>query len=174
MAIRVGWFKVYHPLIFYAGFFSVRCDKYEWAPMVGGPEAILKRLKELEILKREHPNDYSKKYEEIEKNLTVALEMYDRGIKFAKLDLYRSDDKNFIIDEETNSLIPPFKVIDGLGEAAAENIIKSREGGPFTSIEDFEKRSKINQTLLETFKELGVFDGLSAKDIEQISLFDFM
>ena len=174
MAIRVGWFKVYHPLIFYAGFFSVRCDKYEWAPMVGGPEAILKRLKELEILKREHPNDYSKKYEEIEKTLTVALEMYDRGIKFAKLDLYRSDDKNFIIDEETNSLIPPFKVIDGLGEAAAENIIKSREGGPFTSIEDFEKRSKINQTLLETFKELGVFDGLSAKDIEQISLFDFM
>ena len=173
-AIRVGWFKVYHPLIFYAGFFSVRCDKYEWAPMIAGPEAIIKRLKELEILKKEHPSDYSKKYEEIEKTLTVALEMYDRGIKFSKLDLYKSDDKNFIVDEATNSLIPPFKVIDGLGEAAAENIIKSREGGPFSSIEDFEKRSKINQTLLETFKDLGALDGLSEKDIEQISLFDFM
>ena len=174
MAIRVGWFKVHHPLIFYAGFFSVRCDKYEWAPMIKGPEAIIKRLKELELLKREHPSDYSKKYEEIEKTLTVALEMYDRGIKFSKIDLYRSDDKNFIVDEATNSLIPPFKVIDGLGEAAAENIVKAREGGKYTSIEDFEKRSKINQTLLETFKELGVLDGLSAKDIEQISLFDFM
>ena len=174
MAIRVGWFKVHHPLIFYAGFFSVRCDKYEWAPMIAGPEAIIKRLKELEVLKREHPNDYSKKYEEIEKTLTVALEMYDRGIKFSNIDLYKSDDKNFIVDEENNALIPPFKVIDGLGEAAAENIVKSRVGGKFTSIEDFEKRSKINQTLLEVFKDLGVLDGLNAKDIEQISLFDFM
>ena len=174
MAIRVGWFKVHHPLIFYAGFFSVRCDKYEWAPMIKGPEAILARLKELDDLKREHPNDYSKKYEEIEKTLTVALEMYDRGIKFSNIDLYKSDDKNFIVDEENNALIPPFKVIDGLGEAAAENIVKSRVGGKFTSIEDFEKRSKINQTLLEVFKDLGVLDGLNAKDIEQISLFDFM
>lgn len=174
MAIRVGWFKVHHPLIFYAGFFSVRCDKYEWAPMIKGPEAILARLKELDDLKREHPNDYSKKYEEIEKTLTVALEMYDRGIKFSNIDLYKSDDKNFIVDEENNALIPPFKVIDGLGEAAAENIVKSRDGGKFTSIEDFEKRSKINQTLLEVFKDLGVLDGLNAKDIEQISLFDFM
>ena len=42
------------------------------------------------------------------------------------------------------------------------------------AIEDFEKRSKLNQTLLEVFKDLGVLDGLSNKDIEQISLFDFM
>ena len=100
--------------------------------------------------------------------------MYDRGIQFSNIDLYKSDDKNFIVDEENNALIPPFKVIDGLGEAAAENIVKSRDGGKFTSIEDFEKRSKINQTLLEVFKDLGVLDGLNAKDIEQISLFDFM
>ena len=42
--------------------------------MIKGPEAILARLKELDDLKREHPNDYSKKYEEIEKTLTVALD----------------------------------------------------------------------------------------------------
>ena len=173
MAIRVAWFKVYKPLVFYAGFFSVRCDKYEWAPMYEGPEAILNRLKELEVLKREHPNDYSKKYEEIEKTLTVALEMYDRGYSFSKLDIYKSDSKNFIIDEETKTLIPPFKVVDGLGEAAAENIIKGREGGRFTSIKNFEKRTKLNQTLLETFRNLGCFDGMSEEDRVQLSLFDF-
>ena len=71
-------------------------------------------------------------------------------------------------------LIPPFKVIDGLGEAAAESIVKARQDGEFTSIENFEKRAKVNQTLIETFKQLGVLKGLNLKDIERMSLFDFI
>ena len=48
--------------------------------------------------------------------LQVALEATARGIKFGKIDLNRSDAMNFIIDDDNQTLIPPFKTIDGLGD----------------------------------------------------------
>ena len=74
-----------------------------------------------------------------------------------------------ILDDKSFWILNLFSVNNEMNEVyeddLPENIVKAREGGKYTSIEDFEKRSKINQTLLETFKELGVLDGLSAKDI---------
>jgi hypothetical protein len=62
--------------------------------------------------------------------------MTARGYKFSNIDLYRSDAKNFVVDHETKSLIPPFSAIDGLGEAAARTVIEARKDGEFLSIED--------------------------------------
>lgn len=173
MAVRVGWFKVYYPLEFYAAFFSVRCDKYEIEVMLEGEQAIIKRLKELNLMKKERPDEYSKTYEEIEKTLTVSLELYDRGYKFSNVSITKSDSFNFIVDHETQSLIPPFKVVDGLGDNVALTIVNAREQHRFTSIEDLVKRGKINTTTLELFKKMGVTNNLPKSDIEQISLFDF-
>ena len=39
--------------------------------------------------------------------------MWERGFKFGKLDLYRSQATEFLIDGDT--LIPPFVAMDGLG-----------------------------------------------------------
>ena len=47
MAIRVGYFKVYHPLEFYATFFSVRSKQYDINTMIRGEEAIVNRLEQL-------------------------------------------------------------------------------------------------------------------------------
>ena len=51
--------------------------------------------------------------------------MWERGFKFGKLDLYRSDSTEFIIDGDT--LIPPFVAMDGLGENVAKQLVRARE-----------------------------------------------
>ena len=47
------------------------------------------------------------------------------AFKFGKLDLYRSDATEFIIDGDT--LIPPFVAMDGLGENVAKQLVRARE-----------------------------------------------
>ena len=95
-------------------------------------------------------------------------------MKFSDIDIYKSDDNNFIVDEENNALIPPFKVIDGLGGAAAASIKEGRKDGEFLSVEDFEHRTKVNQSLIQVLKEEGALKGLSEHNVEMMSLFDFI
>jgi DNA polymerase-3 subunit alpha (Gram-positive type) len=170
-ATRVGYFKVYYPLVFYAVFFSVRSKQFEFETMVLGEDEISTRLEELRRKTVNRQERITPKEEEIFDTLFVALEMYERGFKFANLDLYKSDATNFIIDEENKMLIPPFVVLDGLGESAAQSVLEARKEGVFTSVEDLEKRTKLNTTVLDKMKKLGVFADLP--DSDQLDLFNF-
>ena len=76
-----------------------------------------------------------------------------------------------MVDKENNSLIPPFVVLDGLGESAAESIVEARKDGKFTTKEELLKRTKLNNTNVEDLSALGVLDGLG--DTAQMTLFDF-
>lgn len=172
MAIRVGYFKVRHPLEFYATFFSVRCDQWELNTMIAGEDAIVARLDELNARNRNKATKLSPKEDAILKTLQVALEMVQRGFKFKKVDLYKSLAAQFVVDHEDNALIAPFTVLDGLGEAAAESVVEARKDHEFTSKEDLTKRTKLNNTNVKDLSDLGSLDGLS--DTDQLSLFDFM
>lgn len=174
MAVRVAYFKLYYPLEFYSSFYSVRSEKYDWETMYKGPQAILEKLKEIDEEKRTNVNKNQKKYDEIKRTLEVCLEMYDRGIKFSNIDIYKSDSKVFKIDKENKLIIPAFKVIDSLGESVGDSIVEARKEKQFISIEDFEKRCKINSTQINLFKRLGIFKDLPEKEREQVSLFDFL
>ena len=68
-------------------------------------------------------------------------------------------------------LIPPFIVIDGLGEAAADSVVEARKNGEFKSKEDLLKRTKLNGTNVDDLDRLGVLKGLG--DTDQMSLFEF-
>ncbi len=174
MAIRVAYYKVYYPLEFYATFFSLRCEQYDIDAMIQGIDAIHARLEE--FLSRRKSNNVelalSVKEEEIEKTLQLALEMCERGYKFSNIDIERSDAVNFVVDKENKALIPPFKVLDGLGENGANEIIKARNERPFESQEDLRNRAKITEKNLKKLRELHVLDHLREND--QLSLFDFM
>ena len=74
-------------------------------------------------------------------------------------------------DKENGLLIPPFIVIDGLGEAAATSVVEARKDGEFKSKEDLLKRTKLNGTNVEDLDRLGVLKGLGESD--QMSLFEF-
>ena len=170
MALRVGYFKVYYPLEFYASFFSLRADDYDIVSMVKGIDAIHDKIVELNAKRNDKTQEFSKKDKDILECLKVALEMTERGYSFVNIDLYKSDSKNFLVDHERNALIPPFKVLAGFGEAASDSLLKARTT-PFTSKEDLLKRGGITSTNLKDLEKLGVLDGL--KDDDVISLFDF-
>ena len=174
MAIRVAYYKVYYPLEFYATFFSLRCEQYDIQSMINGIDDIHARLEEYSSRKKSNNVELalSPKEVEIEKTLQVALEMCERGFIFENISIDKSDATNFVVDKEHNALIPPFKVLDGLGESGANEIVKARNERPFESQEDLKNRAKISDKNIKKLRELHVLDHLREND--QLSLFDFM
>ena len=172
MAIRVGYFKVYYPLEFYATFFSTRSKQYDIKTMIAGKEAVIEKLDELKLKSRSKTEKLSTKEAEQVKTLNVALEMLQRGYTFSNIDLYKSDPLNFVVDHERKCLVPPFVTIDGLGENNAITVKEAREsGGEFFSKEDLLRRTKLTATNVQDLSDMGVLDGLNETD--QLSLFDF-
>ena len=94
--------------------------------------------------------------------------MAARGIKFAPYDLYKSKGMIFTVGDD-KTIIPPFRAIDGLGDVVAKNIEKEAETAPFISIEDFQTRCKVSQTLIEKMRSMGIFSGMP--ETSQLSLF---
>ncbi|MGF7029693.1 DNA polymerase-3 subunit alpha (Gram-positive type) [Paenibacillus mucilaginosus] len=162
-AVRTAYFKLYHPIAFYATYFSVRASDFELETLCQGYDAILRRLIEIE----------DKGFQALpkEKNmisiLEMALEMTARGFSFKPIDLYKSDATKFLI--EGDSLIPPFAALAGIGENAAKSIAAAKDEGPFLSIEDFQRRSKASKTIVELLAGMNCFRGLPESN--QLSLF---
>ena len=171
MAVRVGYFKIYYPLEFYATFFTVRSKQYDINTMIKGKDAIISKIEELRTRQRVSNEKLSPKEQEQLKTLINALEMVQRGYKFSNIDLYRSDATRFVVDYETKSLIPPFITIDGLGENNAITVVEARKEGEFFSKEDLLRRTKLTSTNVQDLADMGVLDNLSESD--QLSLFDF-
>ena len=170
MAVRVGYFKVYYPLEFYATFFTVRSEQYDIQALIEGETAIIDKIEALRIKSRTKEK-LSNKEDEILKTLQVALEMVQRGYKFVNIDLNRSDATKFIVDKENKALIPPFSTIDGLGGNNAKSVVEERNKREFSSIEDLLTRTHLTGTNVNDLKRLGVLDNLPQSD--QMTLFDF-
>lgn len=171
MAVRVGYFKIYYPLEFYAVWFSARCKAYDINAMLGGLNSIIARYEEIKRKKANRTEKISPKEKDIFNMLKIAIEMHERGYKFSNIDLYKSEATTFVVDHENKSLIPPFIVLDGLGDSAAISVVEARKEGKFKTKEDLLKRTKLNSTNVDDLSSLGVLDGLGEKD--QMSLFDF-
>ncbi|MBP5301498.1 MAG: PolC-type DNA polymerase III [Bacilli bacterium] len=159
-AVRVGYFKIYYPLVFYAVYFSLRSEQYDIDSMINGIEKIKSKIKELENKRKN--KDITVKELSIIDTLKMACEMYERGYKFENIDINKSQSKNFIING--NSLIPPFIVIDSLGDTISENIIEVRKIKKFTSIKDFEERTKVIKKHIQKLKDVGAFKNVVNDD----------
>lgn len=166
MALRVAYFKVYYPILYYAAYFSVRADDFDLVAMSKGKDALKARMKEI--------TDKGMEASTKEKNLLTVLElcneMVERGYKFKMIDLYKSDAENFVIDGDT--LIAPFRAVPSLGQNVAKQIMIAREEQEFLSKEDLANRGKVSKTLIEYMTDNGVLDGLP--DENQLSLFDML
>ncbi|RAV03547.1 PolC-type DNA polymerase III [Paenibacillus sp. YN15] len=163
-AVRTAYFKLYHPIEFYATYFTVRAESFEVELFCQGYDAILSKLLEIE----------GKGFQATPKEkamisiLEMALEMTARGFGFKPVDLYRSHATKFLVDGD--KLLFPFSAVDGIGENAAKQIAAAKEeGGEFLSIEDFQQRSRATKTIVELMRTMGCFRGLP--DSNQLSLF---
>ena len=163
MGFRIAWFKVYHPLAFYAAAFTVRVDDFDANIICKGLEGIQQHMEYIKSL----GNEASEKDKKFQIVLEIALEMCQRGYQCEKVNLLESDAENFqVID---NRLIPPFMALPGLGQAVAQGIVDARNEAPFTSIEDLAARGKVGKSILETLQDHGVLNGLPESD--QLQLF---
>ncbi len=165
-AWRIAWYKINRPIEYYATFFSIKSFAFDLEAMELGYDKIKERLNELKLKKF----GLTVKEQDLISTLEVALEMTARGFKFGSVDLEKSHSKNFIIEGDT--LIPPFRAIDGLGDAVANNIIVERDKKNFISIEEFQKRCKVSLSLTEKMKLMGILRNLP--ESSQLSLFDYV
>ncbi len=163
MAVRIAFFKVHHPLLYYAAYFTVRAEDFDVDAMVRGSQSIRAKIEEI----NNKGLDASTKEKNLLTVMELALEMCERGFSFGKVDLYRSSASDFIIDG--NVLIPPFNSIPGLGTNAAFNIVKARGEGEFLSKEDLQQRGKVSKTIIEFLENHGCLEDLP--DQNQLSLF---
>ena len=165
-AIRIAWFKVYQPLNYYATFFSIRVVDFDIETMIKGYDAIKLKIEDLE----NKSHEITKKEGDILETLKIALEATARGIKFANINLQKSDAVKFIkSDTEENTLIPPFRAIDGLGDTVGKTIVQEREVKEFLSMEDLQKRGKVSTTLIDKMRSMKILDSLPESN--QLSLF---
>jgi DNA polymerase-3 subunit alpha (Gram-positive type) len=115
-------------------------------------------------------NTVSHKEAELMGSLEVAYEMVSRGYHFSHLQLNASLANEFAIDpKHPKTLIPPFTIVDGLGENVAKSIVEARELRPFISKEDVMARTQVNNTTIKKFELYGLLDHLD--DQNQMSLF---
>ena len=165
MAFRIAWFKVYHPLAFYAAYFYRRSQKggFDAVLMTQGMEAIMANMDAIET--NENASD---KDEDLLTTMEVVYEYYLRGFDFLPIDIYKSHATKFLVED--GKILPPFVAISGLGENAAWDLMRGREGKTFLSIEEVAAACpKVSKTHIQMLKDAGAFGSLP--DTSQISLF---
>jgi DNA polymerase-3 subunit alpha (Gram-positive type) len=166
MAIRVGWFKINRPLVYYAAYFSIRGKEFNALTMCK-PVSFIRES--IDTLRKIGQRDMSDKNEKELVILELVHEMNLRGFRFLTVDLYKSDANQFLI--EGNSLRCPFTALNGFGESAAQGILNVRSE-PFISIEDLKIRAKISSPAIELLRESGALNGLT--DSNQVDFFSLI
>ena len=165
MAFRIAWFKVHHPLPFYAAYFYRRSQKggFDAVLMTGGKEKVLANIEAID-----NNEDATAKDEDLLTTMEVVYEFYLRGFDFAPINIYKSHATKFLIQD--GKILPPFVAISGLGESAAWDLMEGRKGKNFLSIEEVSAACpKVSKTHMQMLKEAGAFGDLP--DTSQVSFF---
>lgn len=166
MALRIAYYKVYHPLEYYAAYFSSRVNDFDAPSMIRGSESLKNKI---EMINNFDDEMSDVKRKSILNSLKMSLEMVERGFTFDTFNIEKSEAFNFVVNDDKTGLVMPFSTIDGLGEKEAIRIVEEREEGPFMTKEDFKKRTKVKKKSFEQLEVFNVFEGL--EEDNQVSLF---
>ena len=166
MALRIAYCKVFHPLAYYAAYYSIRASAFSYEIMCQGKAHLLEVME-----------DYSKRRDTLTPkeqstldDCLVVREMYARGIEFTPIDIYTAGSRNCKIVD--GKIMPSLTSIDGMGEKAADAVVEAVKDGPFISRDDFWNRTKVPKTVVEKMNDMGLLGDLPESN--QISLFDIM
>ena len=165
-ALRLGWYKIYTPLEYYAAFMTVRGGDIDAAAVIEGRAAVKKKMAEIKAQgKSAAPKDIN-----MYPGLQAVNEMMARGIEFLPVDIYKSDATVYKIED--GKIRMPFGALSGVGENAAIGLAEARKkAGHFVSIEDFASAAGASSSVIEALRQVGAFKDMPAT--RQISLFEF-
>ena len=162
-AIKLGWFKLYKPLEYYATYFSVRGDDFDAEIAMQGIGGVRGKIQELKTKGKER----SKKESDLLDILLIVNEMMSRGYDFLPIDLYKSHSADYLIED--GKLRIPFGAISGIGGKAAEKLYETAQNGDFISIDEFQTQSGASKSIIEALEHLGALGNLPKSN--QLSLF---
>lgn len=164
-AIRLMWFKVYHPQAFYATYFTVRGDDIDYEAAVGGTKVAQQHLKEVSARLKE---EKKAKDEDIQVSLQLVNEMLARGYEFLPIELGKSRASKYVVEDGKVRL--PFSALKGVGESAAVALERATiNGQEYLSIEELQQATGVSSTVMENLKNVGALGGLP--DTSQVSFF---
>ncbi len=164
-SLRVAWFKVYKPAAYYAAYFSVRADEFDYQLMCQ-PLAKISAMRE-DMQNRFH--ELTDREVKIYYIIELVEEMYLRGLTFAEIDIEKAGTRRFdVLDEKT--IMPALNTIPQISTAMAEGIVQARVNGPFKSHEDLQRRAGLGQSAVKSMADAGVLDYIP--ETAQLSLFD--
>ena len=160
--LRLGWYKVYKPIEYYAAYFTVRGESFDAKSALEGKSAVEAKIKEI----TDKGNAASAKEKGDLATLQIVNEMLARKIEVLPINIYKSEAKKFVIED--GKLRLPFSSMPGVGEAAAESLSEVKHQS-FLSIEDVARISKVSKTVIEELREINAFGDLPESN--QMTLF---
>ncbi len=163
MGWRIAWFKVHHPLAFYATYFSRHMDDFDPQVAVLGVKRINQTISDIEA----KGNDATAKEKGQISVLELVREMLARGYRFYPVDLMASPADRFAVRDD--GLLIPFAALPGLGLSAAENITHARQEAPFLSVDDLRRRARLTKSVIDLLRSQGALDGLG--ETSQLAFF---
>ncbi|MCL2446140.1 MAG: PolC-type DNA polymerase III [Oscillospiraceae bacterium] len=167
-AVRLAWYKVYHPLQYYAAYLTVRGEDIDTRAVLQGKAAVLAKIRE--IRGKEQRREATPKERSTIPMLQVLNEMLARGVEILPVDIYLSDATRYLIEDGKIRL--PFAALEGCGDVAATQLAAARDDGEYLSKDEFKRRTKVAAPVFVLLEELGAFSGMSQS--EQMSLFEMV
>ena len=157
-AIRLAWYKVHKPVAFYCTMFTVAPNGFDAQIVRGGKANVVAVMRDIQ----KRGKEASPKEQASVTVLQLINEAMARGIRFLPVDLQKSH--SFIFQPEDGAIRMPFSALPGLGESAADNIIRAREEEPFFSVEDLQIRAKLSKAVIDILRTNGALDNVQETD----------
>ncbi len=161
-SLRLSWFKIYHPVAYYATYFTIKRDFFDGELIMKGKAKIEERLKTL----RAAPS-LSAKDEGNIIILRIVLEMLARGFAFLPVEIGKSEATAFV--PENGKIRLPLCSLNGLGESVAEKIVEVVKNGEATTIEEIRVKAAVNKSIMDLLEQNKCFGSIPESD--QLTLF---
>ena len=161
--LRLGWYKVYKPVEYYAAYFTVRGEDFDGLSVMKGKESVKRKMSEIIAKGKEASAKELSAYSTFQ----IINEMLARNIEVLPVDLYKSDAYKFLV--EGGKIRLPFCSLSGVGGSAAQSLVDSRADGKYLSIDDIQLRSKVTKAVIETLQDAGVLKNMPSSN--QMSFF---
>lgn len=162
-ALRLGWYKVYKPLEYYAAYFTVRGEDMDAEIVLSGIDGVKAKIDEIERKGKEA----TPKEQGMVPTLQIVIEMLYRGVELLPIDFYKSKASIYAIEDGKIRL--PFNSVNGVGENAAVALEEAAKIGGFVSQEDIQQASGVTKSVIQALVDLGTLDFLPKSN--QISFF---